>query len=177
MFNYHSRFNALAGSTVRNCEPCGTNVIPYPLSTGPNCGDPMYFSFYCNNSTGQLSFKALTRTYRVNVIYPSEQKFVIQVKYADNSNARNFGGDQWLNDSLPFRVNRSFHDGSGNVNSKVTEVVEISWKQPPEPTCYSPEDCKDWPHSTCNAATDGKMRCLCTTNFQWDVSNLTCTKG
>ena len=45
MFNYHSRFNTLAGSTVRNCEPCGTNVIPYPLSTGPNCGDPMYIAF------------------------------------------------------------------------------------------------------------------------------------
>ncbi|KAM4114338.1 hypothetical protein ACJW30_04G061400 [Castanea mollissima] len=164
------------GSTVRNCEPCGTNVIPYPLSTGPNCGDPMYFSFYCNNSTGQLSFKALTRIYRVNVIYPSEQKFVIQVKYADNSDARNFG-DQLLNDSLPFIVNNSFHDGSGNVNSKVTAVVEISWKQPLEPTCDSPEDCRDWPHSTCNAATDGKMRCLCTTNFRWDVSNMTCTKG
>ena len=86
-------------------------------------------------------------------------------------------GDLQLNLSLPFRVNRSFHDGSGNVNSKVTEVVEISWKQPPEPTCYSPEDCKDWPHSTCNAAKDGKKRCHCAPNFRWDVSNLNCTQG
>ncbi|KAL4620256.1 hypothetical protein ACB092_06G140100 [Castanea dentata] len=164
------------GSTVRNCEPCGTNMIPYPLSTRPNCGDPMYFSFYCNYSTGELSFKALTHTYRVNVIFPSEQKFVIQVNFTDNSHSRNFG-DQWPNHSLPFRVNSSFHDGSGNVNSKETGVEIISWEPPLEPTCDSPADCKDWPHSTCNAATDGKMRCLCTTNFRWDASNLTCTTG
>ncbi|KAA8524527.1 hypothetical protein F0562_010950 [Nyssa sinensis] len=31
-------------STSRNCEPCGTNIIPYPLSTGSNCGDPDYSS-------------------------------------------------------------------------------------------------------------------------------------
>ena len=176
MFNYCSRIYTFAGSSVRNCEPCGTNVIPYPLSTRPNCGDPMYFSFYCNYSTGELSFKALTHTYRVNVIFPSEQKFVIQVNFTDNSHARNFG-DQWLNHSLPFRVNSSFHDGSGNVNSKDTGVEIISWEPPLEPTCDSPADCKDWPHSTCNAATDGKMRCLCTTNFRWDASNLTCTTG
>nr|POF18398.1 g-type lectin s-receptor-like serine/threonine-protein kinase [Quercus suber] len=53
-------------STVRNCKPCGINVIPYPLSTRPNCGDPMYFSFECNNSTGQLSFKSPTGTYQVD---------------------------------------------------------------------------------------------------------------
>uniref|UniRef100_A0A2N9H967 Protein kinase domain-containing protein n=1 Tax=Fagus sylvatica TaxID=28930 RepID=A0A2N9H967_FAGSY len=43
--------------TVRNCKPCGTNMIPYPLSTSSNCGDPMYFSFYCNTTSGQVSFK------------------------------------------------------------------------------------------------------------------------
>uniref|UniRef100_A0A2N9G4Q8 Receptor-like serine/threonine-protein kinase n=1 Tax=Fagus sylvatica TaxID=28930 RepID=A0A2N9G4Q8_FAGSY len=41
--------------TVRNCNPCGTNMIPYPLSTSSNCGDPMYFSFYCNTTSGEFN--------------------------------------------------------------------------------------------------------------------------
>ncbi|KAK7849964.1 g-type lectin s-receptor-like serine/threonine-protein kinase [Quercus suber] len=89
-------------STVRNCKPCGINVIPYPLSTRPNCGDPMYFSFECNNSTGQLSFKSPTGTYQVDGIYPSEQKFIIEVKHADNSDARNLERVLSLNQSLSF---------------------------------------------------------------------------
>ncbi|GAU39219.1 hypothetical protein TSUD_270620 [Trifolium subterraneum] len=44
--------------TPRTCEPCGTNIVPYPLSTGSNCGDHKYFNFACNNATSQLSFKA-----------------------------------------------------------------------------------------------------------------------
>ncbi|KAL4620262.1 hypothetical protein ACB092_06G140600 [Castanea dentata] len=158
-------------STVRNCKPCGINAIPYPLNTRPNCGDPMYFSFECNNSTGQLSFKSPTGTY--DRIYPSEQKFIIEVKHADNSDARNLGGVLSLNQSFPF-VNSSFLEDSGKINSRI-RGVEISWKPPPEPTCNSPADCKDWPNSTCNAATDGNMRCLCLPNFDWDASNLNCT--
>ncbi|MCH92973.1 G-type lectin S-receptor-like serine/threonine-protein kinase, partial [Trifolium medium] len=26
-------------STAKSCKPCGTYIIPYPLSTGPKCGD------------------------------------------------------------------------------------------------------------------------------------------
>ncbi|KAG6722419.1 hypothetical protein I3842_03G158700 [Carya illinoinensis] len=42
-------------TAARNCEPCGTNMIPYPLSTSRNCGDTTYFSFYCNMSSGQFN--------------------------------------------------------------------------------------------------------------------------
>lgn len=147
-------------------------MIPYPPSTRPNCGDPMYLSFECNNSTGQLSFKSPTGTYQVNGIYPSEQKFVIEVKHADNSDARNLE-ILWLDQSLPF-VNISFLKDLGKINSNI-RGVEVSWKPPPEPMCNSPADCKDWPNSTCNATTDGNMRCLCLPNFVWDASNLNCT--
>nr|XP_023913706.1 G-type lectin S-receptor-like serine/threonine-protein kinase At4g03230 [Quercus suber] len=160
-------------STVRNCEPCGINVIPYPLSTRPNCGDPMYFSFECNNSTGQLSFKSPTGTYQVDGIYPSEQKFIIEVKRADNSDDRNLGGVLSLNQSLPF-VNSSSLTDSGKIKSNIIGV-KISWKPPLESMCNSPAACKDWPNSTCNAAKDGNMRCLCLPNFVWDASNLNCT--
>ncbi|XP_030930946.1 G-type lectin S-receptor-like serine/threonine-protein kinase At4g03230 [Quercus lobata] len=81
--------------TVQNCEPCGTNMIPYPLSTSSNCGDPMYFSFNCNTTSGQVSFKALSGTYRVTSIDQNTSKFFIQVK--DVGNLR-------LNQSLPFKV-------------------------------------------------------------------------
>ncbi|KAI9094172.1 hypothetical protein K1719_026754 [Acacia pycnantha] len=39
-------------SNAGACEPCGTTIVPYPLSTGPNCGDPLYFKLNCDNSTG-----------------------------------------------------------------------------------------------------------------------------
>ncbi|XP_057516324.1 G-type lectin S-receptor-like serine/threonine-protein kinase At4g03230 isoform X2 [Amaranthus tricolor] len=39
--------------TSRGCHPCGTNSIPYPLSTSSDCGDPSYFNFRCNKKTGQ----------------------------------------------------------------------------------------------------------------------------
>ncbi|XP_059450904.1 uncharacterized protein LOC132181681, partial [Corylus avellana] len=150
-------------STVRNCEPCGSNLIPYPLSTGINCGDPIYFSFYCNTSSGQVSFKLPSGTYRVTKIDPSAQTFVIQVKYAGyDINSR---GTQLLNVSLPFKRNYS---------SQVKDEIEISWDPPLQPSCNSSRDCKDWPNSTCNIK-DGKNRCVCEQDFFWDGSNLNCT--
>ncbi|XP_062152990.1 G-type lectin S-receptor-like serine/threonine-protein kinase At4g03230 isoform X4 [Alnus glutinosa] len=159
-------------STTRNCEPCGTNMIPYPLSTGPNCGDPMYFSFYCNYSIAQVSFKTPSGTYRVTSIDPSTRQFAIQVKHAAYD--RNSSGILQLNESLPFNIVTA---DSGIHSSQVTDdQVEISWEPPQEPSCISSRDCKDWPNSTCNAGRDGKRRCLCTGNFIWDGSNFNCTK-
>ncbi|KAF3973129.1 hypothetical protein CMV_003415 [Castanea mollissima] len=141
--------------TVRNCVPCGTNMIPYPLSTSSNCGDPMYYSFDCNTTTGQVSFKAPSGTYRVSGIDPNTQKFFIQVK--DGRSLR-------LNQSLPFNL------------TKITNDVEIAWDPPLEPICNLTADCEDWPHSSCKSASDGKRRCLCTVSFQWDGTNLNCTR-
>ncbi|KAM4093281.1 hypothetical protein ACB094_06G103500 [Castanea mollissima] len=141
--------------TVRNCVPCGTNMIPYPLSTSSNCGDPMYYSFDCNITTGQVSFKAPSGTYRVSGIDPNTQKFFIQVK--DGRSLR-------LNKSLPFNL------------TKITNDVEIAWDPPLEPICNLTADCEDWPHSSCKSASDGKRRCLCTVSFQWDGTNLNCTR-
>jgi len=172
VFNYYFKFYSFAESTVRNCEPCGTNLIPYPLSTSPNCGDPMYFSFYCNTSSGQVSFKALSGTYRVATINPGTRKFVIQVKHAENLNARNSRENLKLNQSLPF--NKPIWTSSSNFSS---EEVEISWIPPQEPNCTLSKDCKDWPNSTCNITSDGKRRCLCNQNFRWNGSTLNCTGG
>lgn len=147
-------------------------MIPYPLSTSPNCGDPMYFSFHCDTSTGQLRFNATSSDYRVDSIFPSEKKFVIQVMISNTDYRRiDRNLDLRLNHSLPFSVKYVNY-----LSSEITGV-EISWEPPPEPTCISTADCKDWPLSTCNAAKDGKKRCHCAPNFPWDVSNLNCTQG
>jgi hypothetical protein len=171
MFNYNSKFYTFAAPTVRNCEPCGTNLIPYPLSTGPNCGDPIYFSFYCNTSSGQVRFKAPSGTYRVANITPSTRKFVIQINHEEIIYDRNSGGNLQLNQSLPFNAT------IGNSSSEVEAEVEISWVPPQEPTCTSLTDCKDWPNSICNITRDGNRRCLCKQNFQWNGSALNCTEG
>lgn len=53
------------------CPKCGTLEVPYPLSTGPNCGHPAY-GVTCTNvdaggesSTAQLVFPALSGNYTV----------------------------------------------------------------------------------------------------------------
>ncbi|KAG2717143.1 hypothetical protein I3760_03G159600 [Carya illinoinensis] len=156
--------------TARDCEPCGTNIIPYPLSTRPDCGDPMYFSFDCNNSTGQVSFRPSNSpgAYRIERMDRSIRTFVIQVNAENLTVAGISGGNLWLNSSLPFHVTRWLS----------SDEVEISWNPPSlEPTCISSSDCMAWKHSTCKARRDGDQeRCFCNPNFQWDALNLNCVK-
>jgi hypothetical protein len=137
----------------------------------------MYFSFYCNTSSGQVSFKAPNGTYRVEAINPSTRKFVIQVKHAENLNAKNSRGYPQLNHSLPF--NATDFSFSSYFSSEVeAEVLEISWIAPAlEPNCTLPKDCEDWPNSTCQKTRDGKRRCLCNQNFLWSGSTLNCAEG
>ena len=86
--------------------------------------------------------------------------------------------DSELNNSLPINATRLLTIDSGNYSSEIKDEVEISWKPPLEPSCDSSNDCKDWPNSICNVTRDhGEKRCLCSGNFQWDGSNLNCTKG
>ncbi|KAF8414024.1 hypothetical protein HHK36_002023 [Tetracentron sinense] len=74
--------------TTRRCGYCGTNPIPYPLSTGSTCGDPAYFGFKCNDSTGQLRFDAPNgNSYAVTGINSEKRTFVIQLEDAGNCGA------------------------------------------------------------------------------------------
>ena len=167
VFIHYLKLDCFAETTVKNCEPCGTNLISYPLSISSNCGDPMYFRFDCNTTIGLVSFKAPSGTYRVTGIDPNTQMSLIQVKD---------GRSPQLNQSLPFNLTSPRNSSSKN-SSEVTGDVEIVWEPPLEPTCNLPADCKDWPHSTCKSARDGKRRCLCTISFQWDGAKSNCTKG
>ncbi|CAL9013884.1 unnamed protein product [Prunus brigantina] len=153
-------------STVRDCKPCGTTVIPYPLSTGLDCGDPMYFRFNCNTSTGLVRFVGQNKTlFRVISISPSTRRFVIREKDVDNCDPRNTSKSQQLNLSLPFKVI--------NWCNANLDAVELGWEPLTEPSCTTSADCRDWPHSTCTPARDGKKKCLCNSNFQWNGLNCT----
>ncbi|PPS18182.1 hypothetical protein GOBAR_AA02401 [Gossypium barbadense] len=171
-------------ATTRNCGTCGTNSVPYPLSTGPKCGDPMYFSFHCNSDTGELSFMAPNGRYSVVTVNPDARTFVIQMKAeeANNCAALLASASRILqfNQSSPFNVTSSCSGELGNLTSdstlEGTVEVEISWKPPLEPMCSSSADCKDWPHSTCNENKNGQRRCLCNSTYHWDGSVLNCTQ-
>ncbi|KAJ4729941.1 S-locus lectin protein kinase family protein [Melia azedarach] len=166
-------------STKRNCDICGTNLVPYPLSTERDCGDPNYFSFLCNTSTGLVSFKAPNQIYLVTRINPNTRSFIVQLKAADTYQ-RNLNGGFELNQSLPFRFSGLPNADLGNYSIDTSSIfideVEIGWEPPEEPTCSSPSDCKDWPHSTCNLTVNGERRCLCEKTFRWDGIALNCTQ-
>ncbi|KAK9924642.1 hypothetical protein M0R45_032997 [Rubus argutus] len=172
-------------STVRDCEPCGTTTIPYPLSTRPDCGDPMYFSFNCNTLTGQVSFVGLKDTFRVISISPSKQKIFLQglqAKVSDNCDLRSRDRTQQLNSTSPFKIISWCIADLGNFISQGfsrgdPNVVELGWNPPLEPTCNTSADCGGWLNSTCNPAIDGRKRCLCNKSLQWSGTNLNCTQG
>ncbi|GKV21431.1 hypothetical protein SLEP1_g31412 [Rubroshorea leprosula] len=177
--------------TKRSCETCGTNMIPYPLSTGTSCGDPMYFSFYCetNNLTGQVYFNASGGGYRVTSINPESQKFSIDVKNAENCKSKEMMERfLQLDRSSPFYVrsgcNSNQRDFSTDslFDSEWFEI-DIGWTPPLEPLCNTSQDCSDWPNSSCLVAKDRKRRCLCyagnatNASFQWDPTTVNCTSA
>ncbi|KAH8480040.1 hypothetical protein H0E87_030315 [Populus deltoides] len=171
-------------SKAKSCEPCGINVIPYPLSTGSDCGDPMYFSFYCDNSTGKLSFKTHNGNYSVTTVNQDTRTFVIQEKDVDDCNASTRGQIRKFNTSFPFKMNASKRwcdtvagNFISNVSSQGLVEIDIGWEPPQEPVCSSSSDCDDWPNSTCNVTGNGTARCLCNSNFLWDGMALNCVHG
>ncbi|KAJ6855915.1 hypothetical protein NC651_040515 [Populus alba x Populus x berolinensis] len=170
---------------AKSCEPCGINVIPYPLSTGSDCGDPMYFSFNCDNSTGKLSFKTHSGTYNVTTINQDTRTFVIREKDVADCKDGTIGQIPNFNTSFPFKMNNSklrCDTEEGNFistgSSQGLLEIDIGWEPPQEPVCSSSSDCDDWPNSTCNNVKgNGTARCLCNSNFWWDGMALNCVQG
>nr|KYP44313.1 Cysteine-rich receptor-like protein kinase 6 [Cajanus cajan] len=150
--------------TARSCKPCGTNVIPYPLSTGPDCGNPMYNRFNCSNSTGQVRFMIPDGdSYPVNTIDEDTRVFYIQTPGSYSCSS----GNQTATPDYPFYEYACFED---------VGIVKMSWLPAPEPPCTKPIDCKYWPHSTCTPSSQGGTRCLCDPTFKWNNSTIKCTQ-
>lgn len=127
---------------------CGSNIIPYPLSTAPGCGDSNYLSFNCNMTTGQVIFRGSNNSYNVTSISPDTHRFLIKIKdVVVNCTTEN----QMLKLSSPFHL-------TGQCNADMVTggtEVEIRWDPPLEPTCSLSVDCKDWPNSSCSNSGDG----------------------
>ncbi|QHN95406.1 hypothetical protein HN51_043261 [Arachis hypogaea] len=149
------------GRTVA-CNPCGIYTIPYPLSTGPNCGDPEYYKFNCSYSTGQVSFMMPGgQLKRVTWIDENARKFYIETDdtYHCDYIYQNEKPDP------PFDVtNWCFKE----------DQIEISWQPPLERPCNEPNDCRGFPHSRCMPTIEGKNKCLCDPKYQWNSSISNC---
>ncbi|CAA3016361.1 G-type lectin S-receptor-like serine threonine-kinase At4g03230 [Olea europaea subsp. europaea] len=152
---------------ARDCKPCGDIMIPYPLSTRPNCGDPLYSSFDCDNSTGIFNFQTLGRNYQVININKENRTFVIEVNSVTANSCDASTQIVKLNQSSPFTV----------TNQCYERRIEISWKPPLEPSCNVPGDCRDWTNSSCHAKANGVSRCYCDQEYQWNGTSLNCVQG
>uniref|UniRef100_A0A0R0H7N3 non-specific serine/threonine protein kinase n=1 Tax=Glycine max TaxID=3847 RepID=A0A0R0H7N3_SOYBN len=150
-------------AAAKFCEPCGTYIIPYPLSTGPNCGDPMYNKLYCNKSTGHVTFLMPGGiSYPVTRIDEDTRTFFIETDASHSCSSRR---DQNNTPNIPFNVADCIQD----------VVIKINWLPAPEPPCIKPIDCKKWSHSTCRTSKGG-TRCLCNPNYKWNDSTMKCTQ-
>ncbi|KAK6918935.1 Bulb-type lectin domain [Dillenia turbinata] len=156
--------------TRRSCGTCGTYTIPYPLSTGQDCGEPIYSSFNCKNLTGQVMFHSPSGSYKVATINEDDQTFIIQTE-ARVCELRT----SYLRVPLHFVINTLCYSSPTVIGTDGTlKAAMISWELPMEPTCESPDVCSDWPNSSCRVASDGTKRCLCKTGFQWNASTVSC---
>ncbi|KAG4181368.1 hypothetical protein ERO13_A10G222900v2 [Gossypium hirsutum] len=93
--------------SVNRCPNCGSTAVPYPLSTGPSCGDQNY-KIRCD--AGSLVFDTLNNTYPITSINRFNQRLVIQpaslVPNTCVTTDLRFEGVQ-LNSSLPFNITSS----------------------------------------------------------------------
>ncbi|WJX38336.1 hypothetical protein P8452_26009 [Trifolium repens] len=62
--------------SVTPCPPCGNTTVPFPLSTTPTCGDPLY-KIQCTTS-GSLLFNTVNNSYPIQSINPKTQRIIIQ---------------------------------------------------------------------------------------------------
>ncbi|PRQ52945.1 putative protein kinase RLK-Pelle-DLSV family [Rosa chinensis] len=135
-------------STIRDCSPCGTTTIPYPLSTRSDCGDAMYLSFACNASINEFSFLGPDGTsFRDINISRSTQRFIIKSKNMNYCDSRNrvlnisflFKVISWCSSDLMRNFISSINSSSG------PSVIEMGWEPPSEASCTTLEDYRDWP--------------------------------
>ncbi|XP_055811659.1 wall-associated receptor kinase-like 20 [Solanum dulcamara] len=90
------------------CDNCGKNPVPYPLSTGPNCGDPSY-KVRCN--TGTLWFDTMQNSsYVITSITPQIQRIVVKppIPYPNTCLSSDFRSEGiQLDPNLPFNITAS----------------------------------------------------------------------
>lgn len=170
--------------TKKDCGICGSDIIPYPLSTRPNCGEPLYYSFRCDADNGSVYYKAPNNDdYRVTNINREKRTFSIHMDEGQNcGNIDVMKSLLQLNQSQVFEITKCLSDAEDNISGPVfrntsLQELEIRWKPPQEPVCNSSNNCNDLPNSNCEAIGKGTSRCFCNASFQWDPMNFACTSG
>lgn len=66
---------AWKADSFKRCPDCGGAPVPYPLSTGPTCGDQSY-KIRCD--AGRLMFDSINSSYLITAINPSIQRLDIK---------------------------------------------------------------------------------------------------
>jgi len=157
-----------AETTAQSCEPCGTYEIPYPLSTGPNCGDPTYNKFNCNQLTDNLTFMMPGgNSYQVTWIDEATRMFYIKIDDSYSCGSRN------STPKSPFSLTG---EGECSKNDVYDGTIKVNWAAAPEAPCRKPSDCENWLYSTCIATSDGDHRCRCHSPYKWNNSIMICAK-
>ncbi|XP_057476521.1 wall-associated receptor kinase-like 20 [Actinidia eriantha] len=150
----------LAGSVTR-CPDCGTTQVPYPLSTGPNCGDQSY-KIQCN--AGALKFDTLNNTYPITAITPETQRFVIQpASFLPNAcvtaDLPTLGIR--LNASLPFTI----------TSSNTIMYLNCTPRLLNSPlNCSAASVCHSYVNGTGEAAACGREPICCTFRAGWSTN-------
>ncbi|KAI3721234.1 hypothetical protein L2E82_32240 [Cichorium intybus] len=143
-------------SAIR-CPDCGPTQVPYPLSTGPSCGDRSY-RIRCDTSAGALHFDSLNNTYPISSISQATQRFVIRPPSFLNNNTTCVTADissqgLQLDPSLPFNIT------SGNTILYLN-CSESLLRSPLN--CTSTSLCHTYINSSAEASACGRAPICCT---------------
>lgn len=92
-------------SALEECPKCGSMSVPYPLSTGADCGNPKY-RVYCNN--GILEFSSADGfNYRILSIDPMAYKLTIKPPHIEENSCQSSDlslGGLRLDENSPFNI-------------------------------------------------------------------------
>ncbi|KAF8016425.1 hypothetical protein BT93_H1822 [Corymbia citriodora subsp. variegata] len=116
------------------CPNCGNMTVPYPLSTGPSCGDQSY-KVRC--SFGTLFFDALNGSYVITSINPQLQRLVIRPSdWVDHAcmSADFRSQGIYLDPSLPFNITSS---NTLSLMNCSTEVLSSTLDCSPTSICHA----------------------------------------
>ncbi|KAL3516003.1 hypothetical protein ACH5RR_022905 [Cinchona calisaya] len=94
-----------ASSFPIECPKCGNLDVPYPLSTGDNCGNFNY-KLYCNNNS--LEFPSAEGFYyQILSINPNENRLIISPPLIQNNTCQSSDlslGGLRINETSPFNI-------------------------------------------------------------------------
>ncbi|KAJ8766106.1 hypothetical protein K2173_020622 [Erythroxylum novogranatense] len=105
--------------SANQCPDCGPTAVPYPLSTGPKCGDQSY-KIRCNS--GSLIFDTVNNSYPIISVNSTSQRLVIEPATLSPNTCvttdYTHHGIQ-LNETLPFNITSSNTIMYLNCNKKI----------------------------------------------------------